>query len=213
MSKHLGREARARGRGRAAAMRLQLGEQGGVVRRIDGHRHRVVILRGGPQHRRTADVDVLDGLLVAAVRPRDRLREWVEVDDEQIDRLNVMPRHHGIIDSAAAQQSAVNLRMQRLDAAIHDLGKSRVARYLADWKAALREQARGASGGQDLHLARRQCARELDQTALVGYRQQRPRDGQDLRDQLARPSCLSFLRSVPRLMPRIPAARLWLPSA
>ena len=29
----------------------------------------------------------------------------------------------------------------------------------------------------------------------------------------ASPNCFSFLRSVPRLMPRIPAARLWLPSA
>ena len=139
--KRLGREARSRRRGRAAVVRGQLREHRGDSRPDRPPRpRRCVILRGGPQHRRAADVDVLDRLGVAAVRPRDRLRERIEIHHQQIDRLDAVQRHDLIVDAAPAEQAAVDLRMQGLDAASHDLGESRVVRHLAHAEAAARSR-------------------------------------------------------------------------
>ena len=78
-------------RGRTG-MRLQLIEKRGVVGGIDDHGHVRVILGRSAQHRRSADVDVLDRFLVAAVRARDGLCEGVEIDDEEVDRGDAMSR-------------------------------------------------------------------------------------------------------------------------
>jgi hypothetical protein len=43
-----------------------------------------VVFGRRPQHRRTADVDVLDRFLVADARLRDRLLERIQVDDDEI---------------------------------------------------------------------------------------------------------------------------------
>ena len=86
----------------------------------------MVILRRGAQHRRSADVDVLDGFVIGAVGPRNGFRERVEVHGEKVDRRNVVQLHDGVVDAAAAEQTAVNARVQRLDTAVHDLRKARI---------------------------------------------------------------------------------------
>ena len=63
------------------------GEHVGVARRVDDDGDRRVVLRGGAHHRRAADVDLLDAL----VRRRaggHRLPERVEVDHDQVERLD-----------------------------------------------------------------------------------------------------------------------------
>jgi hypothetical protein len=52
----------------------------------------VIVLRRGAQHRRAADVDVLDRVLEAAVRIGDRRLERIEVDDDEVDRLDARAR-------------------------------------------------------------------------------------------------------------------------
>ena len=111
-------------------------------------RDAIVILGRGAHHRRTADVDVLDRVLVRAVRLSRRSRERIEIDDQQVDRLDAVRRHDRVVDAAAAEQAAVHLRMQRLDAAVHDLGKAGVAGDLGDRHAAALEQRGGAAGAR-----------------------------------------------------------------
>ena len=62
----------------------------GVVGRIDQHRHVGMVLGRGAQHRRPADVDVLDRFVIGAVGPRDRRGERIEIDDQQVDRLDAV---------------------------------------------------------------------------------------------------------------------------
>ncbi len=61
-------------------------DESAVIGRIDHDGHVVVVLRRGADHRRAADVDVLDALLERAAARQRRL-ERIEIHDEQIDRL------------------------------------------------------------------------------------------------------------------------------
>ena len=134
----------------------------------------------------------------------------------------------GIVDAAPAEQAAVDLRVQRLDAPVHDLGKPGVAGDLAHGDAVCGEQARRAAGGEDLDVARASARASSIRPVLSETDSNARRTGSDIGpltsagvaragtasyQEPASPNCLSFLRSVPRLMPRMPAARLWLPSA
>ncbi len=171
----LGREP-APQRQRRAAVRERF-EDLGVVGRIDDDRDMLVVLRGGAQHRRAADVDVLDRVGERAVRARGRRLERIEVHDQQIDRRDLVLRHHRIVDAAPAEQAAVHLRVQRLDAAVHDFGKAGQRRDVGDRHAAL-AQRRGAAAGRDQRDAERiESVREIDEAGLVGNAEQGPPDG------------------------------------
>src|SRR5882762_3472434 len=112
--------------------------------------------------------------------------------------------------------------MQRFHAAVHDLGESGVARYFTHGHAVAGEQLRRAARRKYFDVAFSQRARKLHETGFIRYGEQRAANRQQhqrkwvARARYAppdRPSSFSFLRSVPRLIPRMPAARLWLPSA
>src|SRR5687767_5233948 len=99
----------------------------------------------------------------------------------------------------------MDLRMQRLHAPVHDLGKARMRGDLLDADPVLLQQGRRPSGGQDLDLSSRKRPREVDDAFLVGDADERATQG----DHWAlSPYTRSFLRSVPRVMPRMSAARL-----
>ena len=167
------------------------------------------------------------GLVVAAVRAGDGGGERVEVHHQQVDRRDAVLRHDRIVDAAAAEQSAVDLRMQRLDAPVHDLGEAGVARRpRAPATPLCGQQPRRAAGGEDLDVARasarassiRPVLSETDSSArrtgrgMASPRRPAARPPARRPQEPPSPNCFSFLRSVPRLMPRMPAARLWLPS-
>ena len=77
---------------------------------------------------------------------------------------------------ADREQPGVELRVQRLDAAVHDLREAGEVGDRADRDAGLGQLARGAAGRDDLDPELDEPAREVDDPALVGDRQQRPRD-------------------------------------
>ena len=62
MGEGFGGQARARCKPRCTAFALEFIEERGIVGRIDDDRDRFVVLRRRAQHRRTADVDILDCL-------------------------------------------------------------------------------------------------------------------------------------------------------
>ena len=158
----------------APSLRVELAEHLRVVGRIDDHGHRFMILGRGAHHRRAADVDVLDGIRVGAVGFGDGLREGIEIHHQQVDGRDVVLRHDGVVDAAAAQQAAMHARVQRLDAAVHDLGKAGIGADVDYREARVAQGAGGAAGAQQLDLACGQRAGELDQPRLVGNRQQGP---------------------------------------
>src|SRR5690606_1285270 len=155
---------------------VDVGQHALVVGRVYDHAHaafrRAVILGGGAQHGGTADVDVLDGVGKGAAGLGDGLAERIEVDDQQIDAIDAVLFNglqvFGAV--AAGQQAAVDLGMQRLDAAVQDLGRAGVLGHFGDVQAGLRQQLGGAAGGQEAHAALGQRLGEFDNTGFVGDR-------------------------------------------
>ena len=85
----LGRERQARLRRRVAA-RTDLVENLFVIGRIAHHGNVAPVLGSAAQHRRTADVDVLDGVFHGHARLRDGSGERIEVDAHQVDEFNTV---------------------------------------------------------------------------------------------------------------------------
>ncbi len=75
--------------------------------------------------------------------------------------------HDAFISAATAQKSAMDFRMQRLDPAIHDFGKTGLVGYLDGFDVRLAKLSRRAAGGQDFHTQVGKAFDEGDQVALV----------------------------------------------
>ena len=123
--KGLGRQLLAEIQRQRAEIHLQRIEHRGIVGGVGDDGDIGVVLGRGADHRRAADVDVLDDRRVVGAGAADLL-ERVEVDDDEIDRLDAVIVHRlGVLGVVAhAEQAAMHRRVQRLDAAVHDLGKA-----------------------------------------------------------------------------------------
>ena len=97
-----------------------------IVRRLHHDCDIVMIFSSSADHRRSADVDILDAVFLRSTFI-DRRLERIKIDHQQIDGRDAVILHRfrviGIV--ANCQQSAMYIRMQRLDAAIHHFRKSR----------------------------------------------------------------------------------------
>ncbi len=78
--------------------------------------------------------------------------------------------HHRVVGAATAEQAAMNLGMKRFDTPIHDFRKAGVARDFFYRDARLRQQLRGAAGGQNLDVAFRELTRQLHDAVLYRKR-------------------------------------------
>ena len=163
----------------AAAGLAHLGQDGVVVGRVGDDGDACGILGSGAQHGGTTDVDVLDGVREGDLGVGDGLLELVQVDDDQVDQLNAVLSGllHVLLGIAAGKQRAVNLGVQRLDAAVHHLG---IARELLDGgygNARVLDGTSRAARRDDLDakvVNQRPC--EIDDTRLIGNRDQRACD-------------------------------------
>ena len=120
-----------------------------------------VVLRGRADHRRAADVDVLDHLVVGRAALRGGALERVEVHADQVDELDLLllGGEHVVGVVAQREDARVELRVQRLDAAAHDLGEAGEVLDRAHLQARLLELAGGAAGGDELDAEPGEAAR------------------------------------------------------
>ncbi len=139
-----------------------------------------VVLGGGADQRRAADVDVLDDLLVAHAAAGGGALEGVQVHDHQVDRSDaVLGQGLAVLLAGPdGEQAGEDGRVQRLHAAVEDLRESRVVLDRADVDAGAAKLRRGPAGGDDLHAELREGAREVDHAALVVDGQQRSFDAE-----------------------------------
>ncbi len=175
-----GRELLAQGQGRPAG--LQGLQHLGQVRRIGADGDIAMVLGRRADHGRTADVDVLDALGVAAAL-RDSLFERIEVHIEDIDAADAVVGHGSRMFGgvAHAKQAAVDNRMQGLDPAVHHLGKLGQVRDVLDRDARRRDGRLGAAGRDQLDARLVQHLGRLDEARLVGDRQQGALGGDEIR--------------------------------
>jgi hypothetical protein len=137
-----------------------------------------VVLGRRADHRRAADVDVLDAMGEVGTLGHGGF-EGIEIDDEQVDRRDAVRLCGALMLGIAAdrQQPTMHHGMQSLEAAIHHLRKAGVLRDVLDAEAGLFQRAGRASGRQKLDAGGGQPTRELDQARLVGHGDERALDG------------------------------------
>ncbi len=172
----LARHAHAERKAGAACV-AHLGQQFVVIGRVCQDGHEIVVLGRGTDHGRAADIDVLDDLLTRAAA-RHGLLKGIEVDHKQVDRADRMGLHRrhvlGIV--AHSQQAAVNQRVERLDPAVHHLGKAGDLRNVLHRQAGIADRLCRAAGRDQLHAHARKGRSQFDNTALVGHRKECPPD-------------------------------------
>ena len=100
--------------------------------------------------------------------------ERVQVHAHEVDELDVvvLGGAHVLGVVAQRQQAAVELRVERLDAAVHDLREAGEVGDLAHLEPGLGQLPSRSAGRDDLDPELDQTACELDQPGLVGHRQQ-----------------------------------------
>ena len=89
-----------------------------VIRRVNHHRHALVILRRAAEHGRPADVNVLNGVVQRRIRFGDRLLERVEIHHDEIDVRDALPFAVGDVLRlrAVGEDRAEDFRRERLHA-------------------------------------------------------------------------------------------------
>ena len=140
-----------------------------VVRGVDHRDHPGVVLGRRADHRRAADVDLLERLGEADVGAADGLDEGVEVHRDEVDRLDAVRRQLGrvVLAVAAGEQAAVHLRVQRLHAALEHLGAAGQRRDALDGYARLGDDGLRAAGREQLPAEAVQALRQLGDAGLV----------------------------------------------
>ena len=176
------RHPAAEGEAGRPAVAVELVDQRGIVGDVDDDRDVVVVLGRAADHRRAADVDVLDPVLERRAGAVQRRLERIEIDDQKVDRGDVVGDHRRLMGRVGAdrEQPAVDARMQRLHPPVHHLGKAGDLRDVDDREPGLLERRGGAAGRQELDAVPGQRLRQLDEAGLVGDGDQRPPDLDDI---------------------------------
>jgi hypothetical protein len=159
-------------RAREAAVRFDFGQHLSVLIGRGEHADVVPVFRRGAQHRRTADVDVFDRLLERAVRLCHRALERIQVQHQQIDRRDAQFGHHRVVGTAATEQAAVDLRMQGLDAAVHDFREAGHVAHVAHHDTGVAQRFGAAAGGKQFNAGGDEPLAQLDQAGLVRHAEQ-----------------------------------------
>ncbi len=166
--KSLGAEAPAQRKRRHAAVPGKFIKQDRVIGRLDNDGDITVVFRGGADHRRAADIDILDAIVEAGAARHGFLKR-IKIDDQKIDRPNAMRAHRFGMRGVAAdgEQTAMHGRMQRLDAAVHHFRKAGQIGHVDHVQTGLAQLFARAAGRNQLDAVVVQRVGELDQAGLV----------------------------------------------
>ena len=126
---------------------IQCGNDLAIIGRVAHHSDKFMVLGRCPQHGRSANIDGFDqcGRIIGARQLRFKR---VEIDGDEIDIFDPLFTHCGQmrIIVAPCQQAAMDMRMQRLYAPVHDFGKAGDIRYIRYGNAGIAQHGRRATG-------------------------------------------------------------------
>ena len=149
-------------------------EDGRVPARIGHDGHAGMVLRRGADHRRTADVDLLDERVERDPGPIGGRGERVEIHDDELERSD--RRRHELLpmvdQPAVGEDPGVNPRMERLDPSVEHLREAGHGRDVGHRQARLAERSSGPAGRHELEAGADEPAPELHQAGLVADRQE-----------------------------------------
>ncbi len=164
----LGGEA-APGVERELAVLTQLVEHGAVLIRTADRRHARVVLRSRPQHRGAADVDHLDGVVLAHAPAPGDLCERIEVHAHELERpdAELVERERVLLAVGPREDRRVHVGVQRLHAPAEELAGPRQLLDERHAELVLLDEGRRASARDELDAELREAARERVEAGLV----------------------------------------------
>jgi len=124
------------------------------------------------QRPRMVNPPVFHYFLAGVRHLRNGFFERVKVHHYEIDQLDlVLHRLRKMVGLVAArQEAAMNFRVQRLHAALHDFGEACVLAHLGDGQAFFGEELRGATGrNQFVTETLDKGGREFDEAAFIAH--------------------------------------------
>lgn len=129
-----------------------------VVIGVGDDRHVLEVLGSGTEHGRAADVDVFYRFRESHVRLFDGGLEGIKIDDDKVDVLKGVFLHGLLMGGIVAhgKKTGVDLRMERLDAAVQHLRETGEFVDGLDGYAFPFEEFCGAARGNYLHAAFRE---------------------------------------------------------
>ena len=150
---------------RGAAVGRHLIENLRILGGVGGDGGEGVVLGRRPHQRRPADVDLLDRLFQRDALPRHGGLERIEVHHDQLEGEDAVlgQRLHVLGVVVAAEDSAVDLRMEGFEPAVHHFGEAGVLGDVADGDALALQVFSGAAGAEDFHAGGGQSAGEIGQ--------------------------------------------------
>ena len=154
---------------RGAAVGRDLVEDLRILGRIGGDGGEGVVLGRRAHQRRPADVDLLDGLFQRNALPRHGGLERIEIHHDQLEGEDAVlgQRLHVLGIVVAAEDAAVDLRMEGFQPAVHHFGEAGVLGDVADGDALALQVFSGSAGAEDFHAGGDQSAGEIGQPQLV----------------------------------------------
>ncbi|MNK86120.1 hypothetical protein D3C87_1060230 [compost metagenome] len=157
---------------------LEAFQDAGVIAGVDHDGHVFMVFRCRTDHGRAADVDVLDGGRQVAAWLVDGGFERVQVDRYQVDRLDAVLVHDGVVDTATTEDPAVDFRVQGLHPAVHHFRKAGVISDFHCGNAVVLQQLERSAGGEDLDAQGFKLLGEFEDPGLVGNADQGAADRQ-----------------------------------
>ena len=135
-------------------MLIHVAQQLVVVFNVDNHVHKRRVFRRSPDHRRAANVDVLDAGVIIRTRRHSGLKR-VEVHHQQVDAGNAVffHRRNMLLIVPQRQQTTMHIWVQRFYAAIHHFRKAGHIRHVFHRKTRIAHRFGGTPSGEQLNAA------------------------------------------------------------
>ncbi len=151
----------------------QRGDHLGIIGGIGDDGHGGVVLRGGADHRRAANVDILDAGIEIGAFGDGRL-EGIERHHHYIDGADAVFLHGGLMAAAVAapQQPAVDFRVQGFYPPIHHFREASVIGHVRHRQTGGAQRIGGTAGREQFGPGAVQGAAKLDNPGFVVDRQQ-----------------------------------------
>ena len=156
--------------GRVSLVGLHFIQNARVVRGIGHDGDGGVVLGGGTEHGRAADVDLFNRFLQRDVRLGDGFLKGVQVHADQVNGLDAvfLRLAHMLFIVAAVQQAPVHHGVKRLQASFKQFRFPGIVGNFNHRKAQAFQESGGAAGGNKLYSKLVQALGKLLQAGLVG---------------------------------------------
>ena len=173
-----------------------------VIFNIDNRGDKPMILRSSTDHRRAANVDVLDTGIVISTLCHGFFKR-IKVHNQQVDPTNPMLFHCSgvIIIIAQRKQAAMYHWVQCFYTSIHHFWKPRHIRNIAYINSRIANGLRTSTSRKDFNATRAQRFGKINQSSFIRNRNKRAAHGIKVRhssSSLGQPMVLTSSRSVSR---------------